>query len=75
MLRILLWLKKIETNHEAPKFKFDDRIRITKYKNIVSKGYTKNCWGEIFATDSVLKTNPRIEYIINELLSRTRQSY
>ena len=36
----------------------NDRIRITKYKNIVSKGYTENWSREIFIIDSVLKTNP-----------------
>ena len=34
--------EKIETNPTAPKFKVNDRVRITKYKNIFSKGYTKN---------------------------------
>ena len=32
--------EKIETNHKAPKFKVNDRVRITKYENIFSKGYT-----------------------------------
>ena len=50
--------EKIETNHNAPKFKANDRVRITKYKNIFSKGYTKNWSTEIFITNSVLKTNP-----------------
>ena len=50
--------KKIETNPEAPKFKVNDRIRITKYKNILSKGYTENWSRKIFIIDSVLKTNP-----------------
>ena len=34
--------KKIETNPKAPKFKVNDSVRITKYKNIFSKGYTEN---------------------------------
>ena len=49
---------KIETNHKAHKFKVNDRVRITKYKNIFSKGYTENWTREIFDIDSVLKTNP-----------------
>ena len=57
-LIILLWLKKIETNHKAPKFKVNDRVRITKYDNIFSKGYTENWSKEISTVDSVLKTNP-----------------
>ena len=48
----------IETNPKAPKFKSDDRVRITKYKNIFSKGYTKNWSREIFIIDFVRKTNP-----------------
>ena len=50
--------EKIETNAEAPKFKVDDGVRIAKYKNIFSKGYTKNWSRKIFIIDSVLKTNP-----------------
>ena len=36
----------------------NDRIRITKYKNIFSKDYTEYWSREIFIIDSVLKTNP-----------------
>ena len=50
--------EKIETNPKAPKFKVNDRVRITKYKNIFSKGYAENWSREIFIIDSVLKTNP-----------------
>ena len=34
-----------------------DRMRITKYQNIVSKGNTKNWSKEIFDIVSVLRTN------------------
>ena len=34
--------EKIERNLQAPKFKVNDRVRITKYKNIFGKYYTKN---------------------------------
>ena len=50
--------EKIETNSKAPKFKVNNRVRITKYKNIFSKGYNRNWSREIFIIDSVLKTNP-----------------
>ena len=50
--------EKIETNPKAPKFKVNDRVRITKYKNIFSRFYTENWSREIFIIDSVLKTNP-----------------
>ena len=43
---------------KAPKFKVNDRVRISKYKNIFSKGLTENWSREIFTIDSVLKTNP-----------------
>ena len=88
--------EKIETNLKASKFKVKDRVRITKYKNVFSKGNTEKWSREIFINDSILKTNPRtykikdlngekaigsfyeknvVEYIINELLSKTRKSY
>ena len=49
---------KSETNPKVPKFKVNNRVRITKYKNSFSKGYTKNWSREMFFIDSVLKTNP-----------------
>ena len=39
--------EKIETNPKASKFKVNDRVRITKDKNIFSKGYTGNWLREI----------------------------
>ena len=50
--------EEIEKNHKAPRFKVIDRIRITKYKNIFSKGYTENWSREVFIIDSSLKSNP-----------------
>ena len=50
--------EKIETNPKVPKFKVNDRARMTKYKNIFSKGYTENWSREIFIIGSVLKANP-----------------
>ena len=49
--------EKIETNSKAPKFKVNDKVRITKYRNVFSKDYAKNWSREIFVIDSVLKTN------------------
>ena len=39
----------IESSCKAPKFKVGDTVRITKYKNIFSKGYTErlNCLLEV----------------------------
>ena len=50
--------EKIEANFKAPKFKVNDRVKITKYKNIFSKGYTENWSREIFIIDYILKTKP-----------------
>ena len=50
--------EKIETSPKVPKFKVNDRVRITKYKNIFSKDYIENRSREIFIIDSVLKTYP-----------------
>ena len=49
--------KKSEMNFKAPEIKVNDRVRITKYKNIFRKGHTENWSREIFILDSVLKTN------------------
>ena len=50
--------EKVEMNLKALKFKINDSVKITKYKNIFSKGYTENWSREIFIVNSVLKTNP-----------------
>ena len=34
--------EKVETNPKAPKFKVNDRVRITKYQNTFSKSDTEN---------------------------------
>ena len=46
-----------EMNTKASKFKVNDRVRITKYKNIFSKGYPENSSREIFIINFVFKTN------------------
>ena len=50
--------EKIENKSKASKFKVNDKVSITKYKNIFSKGYTEDWSREIFIINSVLKTNP-----------------
>ena len=49
---------KIEITPRALKLKVNGRVRITKYKNIFSKGYTEKCSREIFITNSILQLNP-----------------
>ena len=44
--------KEFELSFKVSKFKFGDRVRITKCKNIY------NWWKEKFVIDSVLKTKP-----------------
>ena len=51
--------EKIETNPKASKFKVNDRARITRYKNIFSKGHTENLSREIFIINFALKTYPQ----------------
>ena len=48
------------------KFKVNDRVLITNYKDIFSKRYTKNWSREIFVIDYVLRTDSWI-YKIQDL--------
>ena len=49
-----------------PKFKVDDYVRISKYKNIFAKGYTPNWSEEVFVIEKVKNTVPWT-YVINDL--------
>ena len=49
--------EEIKLSHKGLNPKVGNRVRITKYKNIFSKGYTKNWSRETFVIDSVLETN------------------
>ena len=55
MVIILLWLKKMKQIIKLLQFKVNDRVRITTYDNIFSKGYTENWSRELFIINSVLK--------------------
>ena len=55
-----------ETNDKDPKFKFGDRVRISKHKNIFAKGYTPNWSEEVFIIKKVKNTVPWT-YVINDL--------
>ena len=48
--------KKI--NNKDPKFKFGDRVKISKYKNIFAKGFTPNWSEEVFVIKKVKNTVP-----------------
>ena len=58
--------EKSKVNSKAPKFKVNDWVRITKYKNIFSKDCIEKWSREAFITNSVLKTNSWI-YKIKDL--------
>ena len=47
-----------EHNEKDSRFKVDDRVRISKFKNIFTKGYTPNWSTEIFIVDNVNDTAP-----------------
>ena len=47
-----------EHNEKDSKFKIGDRVRISKFKNIFSKGYAPNWSSEIFIVDKVNDTIP-----------------
>ena len=55
-----------EINNKDPKFKVGDRVRISKYKNIFTKGYTPNWSEEVFVIKKVKNTDPWT-YVINNL--------
>ena len=55
-----------EINDKDPKFKINDYVRISKYKNIFAKGYTPNWSEEVFVIKKVKNTVPWT-YVINDL--------
>ena len=55
-----------EFNDKDRKFKIGDHVKISKYKNIFAKGYTKNCSENLFVIKKIKKTDPWT-YVINEL--------
>ena len=57
---------KKEVNNEDPKFKAGDHVRISKYKNHFSKGYTLNWSAEVFVVSKIKNTVPWT-YVINDL--------
>ena len=55
-----------EVNDKDPKFKIGDYVRISKYKNIFSKGYMTNWSEEVFISSKIKNTVPST-YIITDL--------
>ena len=55
-----------EVNDKGPKFKVDDYVRISKYKNIFAKWYTPN-WSEEILVVSKIKNTVPWTYVINDM--------
>ena len=55
-----------EIHDKDPKFKFGDHVRISKYKNIFTKGYTPNWSEEVYVIKEV-KNTVRWTYLIKDL--------
>ena len=58
------YLSAINTNGmnaqvNSLKFNVGDKVRITNYKKMFTKGYAENWSREIFTIDKALKTNPQ----------------
>ena len=55
-------------NKKGPKFKVNDHVRISKYKNTFAKGYVPNWSEEVFIVNEIKNTVPWT-YAINDLNS------
>ena len=55
-----------ESDEKDPKFKVNDNVRISKYKNIFAKGYAPNWSEEIFVVKKTKNTVPWT-YVISDL--------
>ena len=53
-------------NKKGPKFKVNDRVRISKYRNIFAKGYVPNWSEEVFIVNEIKNTVPWT-YTISDL--------
>ena len=51
---------------KSPRFKVGDHVRISKYKNIYTKGYTQNWSDKIFMISKIKNTIPWT-YVISDL--------
>ena len=58
--------KEVNNNNKDPKFKVGDYVRISKYKNIFTEGYTPNWPEEVFVVSKTKITIPWT-YVINDL--------
>ena len=56
----------VDSNEKDLKFKIGDHVRISKYKNILAKGYTPNWSEEVFVISKIKNTVP-CTYVISDL--------
>ena len=57
---------RVESNEKGPKFKVGDNVSISKYKNILAKGWAPYWSEEVFVISNIKNTVPWI-YVINDL--------
>ena len=62
---------KKEVNDKDPKFEVGDHVRISKYKNVFAKRYTRNWSEEAFLVSKIKNTVPST-YVINDLNGEER---
>ena len=55
-----------DSNRKDSKFKVGDYVRISKYKNIFAKGYTRNWSGEVFVARKIKNIIPWT-YVISDM--------
>ena len=55
-----------EINGKNPKLKVGDNVKLSKYKSVFAKGYTRNWSEEVFVIKKVKNTVPWT-YVINDL--------
>ena len=55
-----------EYNEKDPKFKIGDHVRISKFKNVLAKGYSRNWSAEVFVIKKIKSTVPWT-YVISDL--------
>ena len=55
-----------KSNEKDPKFKVGDHVKISKFKNVIAKGYMPNWSEEIFIVKKIKNTVPWT-YIISDL--------
>ena len=67
MLQMILMLNTMKIQiKKDPKFTVGDRVRISKYKNIFTKGYAPNWSEEVFVVSGIKNTVPQT-YVVRDL--------